>query len=75
MYFPNPYSDPALATYMALAYPYQPYGLLPAYAAATAGFARAAMLVPVCAATAWNLALLGLLAGDASGLGKPDPKK
>ena len=75
MHIPNPYGDPALATYMALMFPYQPYPLLPSYAAAAAGFARAAMLVPVCAATAWNLAMLGLLAGEGLTPGKADPAK
>ena len=73
MHIPNPYNDPALAAYMAFMFPYQPYLMLPTYAAAAAGFARAAMLVPVCAATAWNLAMLGLLTGEGASSGKADP--
>ena len=64
MYIPNPYNDPAFAAYMAFMYPYQPYLLLPTFAVAAASVARASLLVPTCAATAWNLAILGLLAGE-----------
>jgi hypothetical protein len=75
MYIPNPYSDPAYAAYMACMFPYHPYFMLPNYAAATAGLARAALLVPVCAATAWNLTMLGLLAGEGSAAGRAEPAK
>jgi len=64
MYIPNPHTDPAFATYMAFMLPYQPYFLLPQFAAATAGLMRASLLAPVSAATAWNLTLLSLLAGE-----------
>ena len=64
MYIPNPYNDPAFAAYMAFMYPYQPYLLLPTFAVAAASVARASLLVPTCAATAWNLAILGILAGE-----------
>jgi hypothetical protein len=75
MYIPNPYSDAVLAAYMACMFPYQPFLLPPTYAAAAVGIARAALLVPVCAATAWNLTMLGLLAGEECASQKAQPGK
>ncbi len=70
MYFPYPYTDPTLAAHMATAMPFHAYAMLPAYVAMTASVARVSMLPPVWAATAWNLALLGAIAGDACACGK-----
>jgi hypothetical protein len=73
MYIPNPYSDPAFAAYMAFAFPLQSYLMLPTFVAASTNLARASLLPTVCAATAWNVALLGVLAGTECSCGKARP--
>jgi hypothetical protein len=73
MYIPNPYTDPAYAAYMAFAFPFQPNLMLPTFVAASASLARASLLPTVCAATAWNMALLGVLAGNECACGKARP--
>lgn len=63
MYIPNPYMDPTFPVYMAMTFPLQSYVMLPALMAASTNMVRAASLPPVWAATAWNLAVLSVLAG------------
>jgi hypothetical protein len=70
MHIPNPYTDPTFAAQMAMAMPFPAYAMLPAYATMTAAIARASMLPPVLAATAWNLALLSAFTGDTCTCGK-----
>lgn len=63
MYIPNPNTDPAFAAYMAAMLPFYSYLVFPAFVAASANVVRASMLAPICASTAWNIAMLNLLAG------------
>lgn len=74
MYVPNPHTDPAFAAYMAVMLPFHSYLMLPTFVAASANLVRASLLAPVCASTAWNIAMLNLLAGgglETDGARKP----
>jgi hypothetical protein len=70
MYVPNPYTDPTFAAQMALTFPFYAYSMLPAYAVLSANAIRAASLPAISAATAWNIAVLSVLAGQEVG-GRP----
>lgn len=64
--FPSPYPDPLFMSYMAVMYPFHSYIMLPAVVAASANIARVSMLAPICASTAWNIAMLDFLVGNPS---------
>lgn len=67
MYAPNPYTDPTFAAQMALTFPAYAFAMLPAFAVMSANIARAASLPAISAATAWNIAVLSVLAGQEMG--------
>lgn len=63
MYISNPSTEAALAAYMAATLPFHSYLMFPAFVTASTNAVRASMLAPICASTAWNIAMLNLLAG------------